>query len=128
MNLNLLEIWEKTLNLIKSELTEVSFNTWLKSLEPISLNGDTITIGVPNEFNKGILETRYKLLIINALKQVTSKEYYIEFVVPSNQITKSSIHNNNLGNQGKESSHFERANLNPKYVFDTFVIGNSNRV
>ena len=42
MNANLKELWEKTLNIIKGELTEVSFNTWIKSIEPISISSDTI--------------------------------------------------------------------------------------
>jgi len=120
---NLLEIWEKTLNLIKTELTEVSYNTWLKSLEPITIKGKTILLGVPNDFNKGILETRYESLITNAIKQITSQDYKLEFIVPgSEQFNKLS-----QNNEVRESNTFETPNLNPKYVFDTFVIGNSNR-
>ena len=42
MNAQLKEIWEKTLNIIKGELTEVSFNTWIKSIKPISIDNDTL--------------------------------------------------------------------------------------
>ncbi|MDK2919578.1 MAG: chromosomal replication initiator protein [Candidatus Petromonas sp.] len=123
MNINLPEVWEKTLGLIKTELTEVSYNTWLKSLEPIIAKGKTIILGVPNDFNKGILETRYATLIANAIKQVTSQDFNIEFVVPgSDQFNKLA-----QKDEVKENNLFEDPNLNPKYVFDTFVIGNSNR-
>lgn len=123
MSFNLHEIWDETLKLIKTELTEVSYNTWLKSLEPISIKGKIIILGVPNDFNKGILETRYMTLISNAIKQITSQDFKIEFVIPGSDDFNKLTKNNNV----KETNFFEEPNLNPKYVFDTFVIGNSNR-
>jgi len=117
-------IWEKTLNLLKSELTEISFNTWIKTIEPISMSSSTIDLGVPAEFNKGILESRYAMLIKNALKQVTSREYIINFLIPSEGNAKNT-------HESRESSYNEDnyvSVLNPKYTFDTFVIGNSNRL
>lgn len=123
MSFNVHEIWDETLKLIKTELTEVSYNTWLKSLEPISIKGRTIILGVPNDFNKGILETRYMTLITNAIKQITSQDFRIEFVIPGSDNFNKLTKNNDI----KENNFFEAPNLNPKYVFDTFVIGNSNR-
>ncbi|WP_432662102.1 chromosomal replication initiator protein DnaA [Wukongibacter baidiensis] len=123
MSFNLHEIWDQTLKLIKTELTEVSYNTWLKSLEPISITGKRIILGVPNDFNKGILETRYMTLITNAIKQITSQDFKIEFIIPGSD----DFNNLTKNNDNKEVNFFESPNLNPKYVFDTFVIGNSNR-
>lgn len=125
MSFNLHEIWDQTLKLIKTELTEVSYNTWLKSLEPVSIKGRRIILGVPNDFNKGILETRYMTLITNAIKQITSQDFKIEFIIPGSD----DFNNLNLttNNDSKDINFFESPNLNPKYVFDTFVIGNSNR-
>ena len=74
MDAQLKEIWEKTLNIIKGELTEVSFNTWIKSAIPVSYNNNTIKLGVPNDFTKEILDTRYKDLLANAIQLITSKE------------------------------------------------------
>jgi chromosomal replication initiator protein DnaA len=129
MTTDLVGIWEKTLNIIKSELTEVSFNTWLKCIEPISTNGDTIILGVPNDFTRGILEARYKTLISNALKLVTSKKYDVNFIV--NNEENINLVNKQIQNKSPEiKAAQDDANsqlLNPKYTFDTFVIGNSNR-
>ena len=124
MNNTLLEIWQKSLNLMKSELTEVSFNTWLKPLEPIVLKGNTIYLAVLNDFSKNILEVRYANLIINALKQITSQEYHLEFTVPGSE---QFLRATRSTQQERNSDTFDILNLNPKYVFDTFVIGNSNR-
>lgn len=60
METELKELWEKTLNIIKGELTEVSFNTWIKSCEPLCISTNTIKISVPNSFTQDILEKRYK--------------------------------------------------------------------
>lgn len=129
MNKELFDIWDKTLNIIKAELTEVSFNTWLKSLEPLYLNEDTITLGVPNDFTKGILEARYQTLISNALKLVTSKKFTIEFVLNNEENIKALNFKHSSKNFDQKNSNDELCSqlLNPKYTFDSFVIGNSNR-
>ncbi|KGK86780.1 chromosomal replication initiator protein DnaA [Clostridium sp. HMP27] len=130
MNAQLKDIWENALTIIKGELTEVSFNTWIKSIVPLKIEADCFYLCVPNDFTKGILSSRYKDLIINALKLITSKRYNVEFIVsteevidleksPSNNIPEK---NNNIVVNDEMS-----AMLNPKYTFKSFVIGNSNR-
>lgn len=116
------DIWERALKIIHAELPEVSYNTWLKTLEPFSIQDDLFILTVPNSFNKDILESRYTGLIINALKQATSKNYRVELILPSSAqdyIDAAAMVNN---------SDFEPPQLNPKYVFNEFVIGNSNRL
>ncbi len=129
MNAHLKEIWEKTLNIIKGELTEVSFNTWIKSINPLSMENNTLRLGVPNDFTSGILNTRYKDLIINALKLITSKKYNIEFLIISEENQTSEELKTNLGNKQPHIKVNDEMStvLNPKYTFDSFVIGNSNR-
>jgi chromosomal replication initiator protein len=127
MDAQLNEIWEKTLNIIKGELTEVSFNTWMKSAVPISYNNDIIKLGVPNDFTKEILETRYKETIINSINKITSKMYQIDFCILSNEVEDD--HGKGSLNESKniQVSDEMSSTLNPKYKFDSFVIGNSNR-
>ncbi len=131
MHENLPQIWEKTLTLIKPELTEVSFNTWIQSIDPISIEGNKIILGVPNTFTKDILTARYSTLISNAIKQVTSNKYELEFIIPSEESLnseKKDEQNPEKTNNIQTSANLLSTNsLNPKYTFDTFVIGNSNR-
>lgn len=125
MNAQLEQLWSKTLNIIRGELTEVSFNTWIKSIIPIYINDTTIKLEVPNDFTRGILENRYKDLIINAIKLITSKKYNIEFFVSTEEINKDikkPIMDDNIVVSDEMSCI-----LNPKYTFNSFVIGNSNR-
>ena len=121
----LVDIWEKTLNVIKVELTEVSFNTWLKAIQPVSMRENLITFSVPDDFTKGILEARYSKLIKNALKQVTSEYYDIRLIIPTEENFTSIMTERSEINQSEESVN---SSLNPKYTFETFVIGNSNRL
>ncbi|MHB1394608.1 MAG: chromosomal replication initiator protein DnaA [Clostridia bacterium] len=118
------EVWEKTLDVIKVELTEVSFNTWLKAIQPVSTRDNLVTFSVPDDFTKGILEARYVTLIKNALKQVTTEYYDIKFMIPTEE-NYASMMRENERNQIEETVN---SSLNPKYTFDTFVIGNSNRL
>ncbi len=123
MDTKLESVWKNVLSLLKDELTGISFNTWIKTIEPISMDYSRIKLGVPAEFNKGILESRYSDLIRNAVIATTHRDYEIVFVVGSEE-------QENSGRDNRENS--ERNNsltsvLNPKYTFDTFVIGNSNR-
>ncbi len=116
-------IWNEVLKLIKVELTEVSFNTWLKTIKPVTMTESKVILAAPNEFTKGILEGRYFNLIKNAIKQITNKEFDIQFTIPGEDLSINvgqsvTLNNSNLN---------QRSQLNPKYTFDTFVIGNSNR-
>lgn len=129
MNAHLKEIWEKTLNIIKGELTEVSFNTWIKSIIPLSINDNILHLSVPNDFTRGILNTRYKDLIVNALKLITSKKYNVEFSIASEEVQTSEEPKTKLKDTKSHINVNDEMStmLNPKYTFDSFVIGNSNR-
>jgi chromosomal replication initiator protein len=129
MNAQLEQLWTKTLNIIKGELTEVSFNTWIKSIIPTSIDDNTIQLEVPNDFTRGILESRYRELIVNAIKLITSKKYNIVFLIASEDISEN---DSNTTNNPKKRANIVvndemSSTLNPKYTFSSFVIGNSNR-
>jgi len=125
-NNNINEIWNSTLDIIKSELTKVSFNTWLKTLEPIRIDGHRFILSVPTQFNKDTILNRYVTLILNAMKQVTPQDFELVLVIPGIDPVEPAEANK----PRKKSSFLEplkTSDLNPKYVFDEFVIGNSNR-
>ncbi|WP_130805448.1 chromosomal replication initiator protein DnaA [Senegalia massiliensis] len=128
MSDNLDDLWIKTLKIIKAELTEVSFNTWLKSINPVSIDNNDIILAVPNEFTKSILEGRYLTLIKNSINQVSNSNYDIRFVIPGEDLDKNIDKPlNNSNNKEKQVEIPLKSQLRPKYTFDQFVIGNSNR-
>ncbi|GAB6168742.1 chromosomal replication initiator protein DnaA [Clostridium carnis] len=133
MDTELKSLWEKTLNIIKGEMSEVSFNTWIKSCEPISISSNTIKISVPNSFTQDILEKRYKDLVVNSIEAACSKLYSVEFLIASDLLEaeeKEKEDHQKLKINDKTSvivNDEMSSTLNPKYTFDSFVIGNSNR-
>ncbi|KUP09364.1 chromosomal replication initiation protein [Bacillus coahuilensis m2-6] len=126
---NISDLWNKALETIEQKISKPSFDTWLKSTKAHSLKGDNLVITAPNEFARDWLEGRYSQLIAEVIFSITGEELTIKFIIPQNQepeefeIPLPSVKN------GKDDDHhdFQTSMLNPKYTFDTFVIGSGNR-
>ena len=118
--------WEAILSIIELETSSVSFNTWFKDTELINIEETELVVSVKNEFTKEILNTRYLELIRNSALQVLNKEYAIKFVLPNEQ-TNLNQKNIKKNEQLQDPLNYP-SNLNPRYVFDSFVVGNSNRM
>jgi chromosomal replication initiator protein len=132
MHSKIQEDWQKTLDILKSELSEPSFNTWLKKTKAVTKYNNIFVVAVPNGFAKDWLESRYANLIKNTLQLVTSEELDVNFVLPQpdgeiNYLPKEK--DNSDQNISKKNNENIIANscFNPKYTFDSFVVGNSNR-
>lgn len=133
MNPKLKEDWQKTLDIMKTELKRPSFETWLKPTKVVTRYNNTVVVAVPNEFAKDWLESRYSNLIKNTLQLVTSEDLELEFILPQpdgeinylpkgknkQQLPQSIVH--------KNGDPLSNSYFNPKYNFETFVVGNSNR-
>ncbi len=134
---NLPQVWQKALDNIKNrpEITEVSFETWLKTIKPLSADNNVLVFGVYDTFTKGILQKHYRSFIQNIIKEITGRQYEINFVIPSEEDINPKNHKKNKdgrivhGAEEQVASPFsvKAHGLNPKYTFDTFVIGHSNR-
>ena len=120
--MDIVSLWDKTLQLIKGELSPPSFNAFFKQIIPLKIHMNELILLVPNDFTKGILEDRYLNLIENSVNQLSLKKYKIKFVLDEKYVE-------GLEEESKTSTIVQKnyPNLNPKYTFDTFVIGNSNR-
>lgn len=114
---NLKENWEKTLELLKPELTSVSYDTWIHPLSPVKVNDkeNKLYLSVYNEMAKSILESRYLPVLENAVREAFSQKLKIVFVFPEET------------QEQQEENFTDELYLNPKYIFNTFVIGNNNR-
>ena len=114
--------WQDFLNIIKSKLSSVSYDTWFKDTELLSITNDTVNIKVPMSFHKDFLNKNYYDLIDNIISSMTGKSYDINFVIEDDIVNDNIVQNTNI----KSNDNFQ-TNLNPQYTFDTFVIGDSNR-
>ena len=122
MIINLNTLWNKALNVFREELNQTSFDTWLKSTYLMKLEKDIAVIAVPNEFAKEWLEAHYHSLIHRTLKSLLDKDVYLSFVIAEQDILQKQSFPQAIKTNSSVSSK-----LNPKYTFETFVIGNSNR-
>ena len=121
MSTDINETWYKVTKLLEEEMTSVSFSTWIETIVPVSFDKNTILLEVPSEFNLGIIKSRYKDLLHNALKIVTNRDLEIEFCIEN---LEESVEKENL----TERSSPVLSILNPKYTFSTFVKGNGNQL
>lgn len=115
---NLIENWEKTLELLKPELTAVSYDTWVYPLTPVKIDHkeNKLYLSLYNDMAKSILEGRYISVIENAVKEAFGKKLKVIFIYSEEQ------------QLNQEDMNFtDELYLNPKYIFNTFVIGNNNR-
>jgi len=134
-------IWNETLNQIKKKISDPSFNTWFANTEPFQLKGNNFILKTPNDFIKEWIIKRYQKLISSIIKDLTENNYNIEVLTTeelgdlkniNNKIKtknkKKKIINKKNNNNNNKNKNFELKNgLNPKYTFDSFVVGNSNR-
>ena len=125
MNL-IYEKWEDILEYIRTdlEMTTLSFNTWIKPLKIHSLDGNILRILVEMDGAVEYLEKKYKIALQAAIIDVIDQNYEVEFVTKQQAETENLpiMNTSNLMNEV-----IERANLNKKYTFDTFVVGNNNK-
>ena len=114
--------WDEFLNIIKSKLSSVSYDTWFKDTKISNITNDSIYIEVPMSFHKDFLNKNYYELIDEIISNLTGKSYDINFVVEEDIVNKEIVIN-----EVKEVKSNFQSNLNPSYTFDSFVIGDSNR-
>lgn len=119
--MDIVSLWEKTLQLIKGEVSTASFNAFFKEIKPLKQISNELIFLAPNEFIQNILENRYLNLIESCVSELSLKKYQIKFILDEKEIQDTT--EEDKSNTIKKSY----PNLNPKYTFDTFVIGNSNR-
>lgn len=117
------EYWNKALKLIEEESSSVSFETWFRPIVPYGIQGNCFFLQVENPLAKDMLEKRYFTLLHNAIKMATKTDYDIEILL-GNETPAQTMNQRD----GKKPEGGIPRNLNPKYVFNSFVVGNSNRM
>ena len=112
---------------IEHELSNVSFNTWIQPLKVYDVVNDTVFILVNMNASVEYIEKKYLLPLKVCIAEITGIEYEVAFISEDddkiNEIQNMSIE---ASQKKKTKSIAERAGLNPKYTFDTFVVGGNN--
>ena len=125
------ELFRQAKELIKDELSSIAYDTWILPLKLVSIDDERITIRSNTDYNANFLGKRFGDLIINTFKYLTNKERALTIIYndeKTNMEMKDEVVPSDSENEELDSE-IELSNkiLNPKYTFDTFVVGNNNR-
>ncbi len=127
-------IWSDVLDIVRDELNEPSFKTWFEHTEAVGLTDDGVfVVGVQNDFARAWLEDRYTQRLSAALTQVVGDDLTVQIVVDgalaedaARAEAVSSDAETEVKPTPQQVSSEERGEFDPKYTFDSFVVGDSN--
>ena len=114
--------WENVLSLMHQEVTDYQYATWFQPLKPIFVGDNRIVFEFENNFSLTIMRQNYYLMLKNAVMISYGKDYQIDLVPKGEVLVAPSANPETPGGEDPVI-----AMLNPKYTFDTFVVGASNR-
>jgi chromosomal replication initiator protein len=122
------QLWQRALNLIEGEISDISLNTWILPMEPVSADQGVFILSVPNDFHKTFVD-QYVPLIRNTLKAASSIEFDVKIVVGGTEPRRSiAVGSAEKGLPDRDLNGFQNGSrLNQQYTFDSFVVGSGNR-
>lgn len=125
---SLTELWEELQVIYQQDLSSASYSAWVDTARPVSLTDDQLTIEVPTEVHKTYWEKSLAARIVETGFKLTGKEIQPVFKTPD----ESPIINKKPKKTAQETGEAAEIGplplLNPKYTFDTFVIGKGNQM
>jgi len=122
------QLWDRALTLLEREFGPPTIERFIKPLVPVAMADDTVVLAAPNEFTRDYIRPRYRNPICRALSQAASRPLRLELVVPeTDQQAAAAAPPPPSSPQRQVTPADDSCRLNPKYTFDTFVVGNCNR-
>ncbi len=113
---------------LEPEITKISFDTWIAPLGIRSIEGNNIVFTTTSEFQRDFIENKYRPLIFNTLRYITNKDWTFSVIdLSKEQPEESSEVITNADDSNLQEIESNKSTLNPKYTFETFVVGNNNR-
>jgi chromosomal replication initiator protein len=135
--------WDSCLSIVRDQVSSLSFKTWFQPISPLRLSGKELTIQVPSQFFYDWLEEHYNALIKKALTSVLGDEASLFYFIGAEEPAAAPSDTDVSKNLSSESHHERfsphaairsenlqavQSNLNPRYVFDNFIKGDSNQL
>ena len=121
------ELLSKLKELLKNEVSAISYDTWIQPLGIDSIKENHIVFTVKSFFQRDFIENKFNSLIFNTLRYITNKEWtfsVLDLSKESEQGETITTQNPNVTDTELENNH---QTINPKHTFETFVVGNNNR-
>ena len=123
------EKWEEIIEHLRIEhdLSNVSFTTWIRPLKVYDVIDDTVIILVNTNSSVEYIEKKYLLPLKVCIADITGEEYEIRFISEDDNVLEEiQTRSAETAPRKRSRSAAEKAGLNPKYTFDTFVVGGNN--
>ncbi len=118
------KLWNNFLNKVKEELSPIAYETWFSETELYELQDHTAKVIVPMHIHKKNLKENYNEMIEDLFTEVAGTNFKFEYYTKEEVEQNVEINTDNIG--VPSNSNFE-TNLNPKYTFDNFIVGQSNK-
>ncbi|SFC85032.1 chromosomal replication initiator protein DnaA [Butyrivibrio sp. YAB3001] len=118
---------------IESGITDISYRTWIEPLTIYKVENNTVTILIPqdNPVALSYISKNYMIFFKVSISEFLEDEFEVEFILSKDIINNEETDENEVKNeqqpQFSNSINYDRSNLNPKYRFDTFVVGSNNK-
>jgi chromosomal replication initiator protein len=124
--------WDQVLTRIETKVNRHSFYTWFKPTSQVSDSGQTITVLVPNSLFKDWLTKHYSGVLTEAMTEVKRSESKLHFVsegsaAPAPEPDEPVIAVEDAAEELSAGTTMAPGGLNPRYTFDTFIVGTSNQ-
>lgn len=114
-------IWAKALPVIQQEVTPITYQTWIKDIRPISIEGDALILMAQSELYLSTLRKFYATVITDCVNKANNSNYTVNFIIREEGEPAVSVP------VPGASEHGVFFGVQSKYTFETFVIGDSNR-
>jgi len=126
------QLWQAILGNMEVALSKANFNTWFKNTSIIERGGDYILVSVPSAFNRDWIASKYQGDMLKALKGIAPEIKEIKYQVggssPAPTAAKITSRADTATYSYKESAAPLANGLNPKYIFETFIVGKNNEL
>ena len=122
------EKWNEILELMKIEndIAEVAFTTWVIHFKPYKVEGNMLTVSVEKEnlvLDANWFSKKFRMPLIISIAEVLETEFDVRFIIPDGTEEDSVIEEESKADSSEANTH-----LNPRYTFDTFVVGKNNDI
>ena len=127
------QLWENVLVEIELSISKANFTTWFKDTHITKYEDGIIAVGTPNQFAKEWVSTQYHKLILKTLRRFAEDVRSVEYVVAKSDKSKERSGAKEIpvmrGELPLAEYYIDRSdNLNPRYTFETFVVGTFNEL
>ena len=128
---NIKENWLEIKETVRREynLSDISYHTWIEPLEFYNIENDTVNIIIPSDQAHALnyISSKYKSFFQVTITEMFNHDYDISFILEKDVKQQNPVEKELVSNNSFYNINYENANLNPKYRFDTFVVGSNNK-